>query len=83
MRFKNDGELTVKYRVRAQCEDRGWAEAKVPRGSFPSIFPNDLIARIQQEELALLTEMAKKPTRQFHSKGNGSFYRLFLRAEIV
>ena len=78
-----DGKLTAEYAACARCEDKGWAEAKLPAEPVPTFLPKELIARVQQQELALLTELAKKPTRQFHCKGDGSFYRLFLRAEIV
>lgn len=77
------GKLTSEYAARSRCEDKGWVEAKVQDELVPAIFPKEIIERIKQQELSLLTDLARKPTRQFWCKGDGSFYRLFLRAEIA
>lgn len=58
--------MVSEYSARTRCDYKGWAEAKVPFKSVPSIFTKDVIARIQQRELTMHTEMAKKPTRRFH-----------------
>lgn len=80
------GVLKTDYLARARCEDKGWVESKLPAemASPPSfLIPPELQRKLADEELGRLRVLSNKPTRQFWCKGDGSFYRLFLRSVIT